>query len=79
MNFMHLATTLCNWYDNDTFIAVVTSYCAGGKEPTTGILSPMKPSKIQMIIDIIHCDSVINNGAFSYGEEKQTCKHKIFI
>jgi len=49
----------------NTFIAVVTSNCAGGKEPTAGSLFPMKPSRTQMIIDIIHCDSVTNNGAFS--------------
>lgn len=50
---------------NNTFIAVGTSNCAGGKEPTAGNLFPMKPSRIQMIIDIKHCDSVTNNGAFS--------------
>ena len=46
-----------------TFIVVVTSNCAGGKEPNVGMLSPMKPSKMQMMMDMMHCDRVMNNGA----------------
>jgi len=49
---------------------------AGGKVPAAGILSPTNPSKIQMMMEITHCDSVMNNGASSckntkyYGCEK---------
>lgn len=63
-----------------TLIATVVSTWAGGKEPAAGILSPTNPSKTQMMMEMIHCDSVMKSGASSCKEmQEHTMKNYVLI